>query len=90
MKNQMFDAIAHRLPLTTSRRDIARTGGSVLATAVLARFRLSPSGSLAAKSGTCKKPCGECELCNPAGRLIRESVAHGDCHHRDPGARRRR
>ena len=65
MNNQTFDAMAHRLPLTTSRRDIAGAGGSALATAVLARIGLSPSGGLAAKSGTCKKPCGECALCDP-------------------------
>ncbi len=65
MNNQTFDAIACRLPLATSRRGIARTGGSVLASAVLARIGPSPSGGLAAKSGTCKKPCGECEVCDP-------------------------
>jgi hypothetical protein len=65
VNNQTFDAIAHRLPSTTSRRDIARTGGSVFATAILAHIGLSPSGGLSAKSGTCKKSCGECERCNP-------------------------
>ena len=52
MNSKAFDAIARRLPLTTSRRSLARIG-------------LSPSGSLAAKSGKCKKPCGECARCDP-------------------------
>ena len=65
MNSKAFDAIARRLPLTTSRRSLARIGRSILAAAVLARIGLSPSGSFAAKSGKCKKPCGECARCDP-------------------------
>jgi hypothetical protein len=65
MNSHAFDAIARHLPLTTSRRGIARIGSSALAAAVLARIGLSPSGSLAAKSGRCKTPCGECQRCDP-------------------------
>lgn len=64
MDNKPFDACARLLPLTTSRRRIARFGTGALAAAVLVRLGLTSPEVLAAKSGKCKKPCGECERCD--------------------------
>lgn len=64
MNSQTFDAVVRRLPEATSRRNITRIGSRALRAAILARIGLPSAEVFAARSGTCKKPCGECEQCD--------------------------
>ena len=64
MNSEEFDSFARDRGTVTSRRGIARVGTAVLGVEVLARVGLSSSEVVAATSGRCKAPCGECEQCD--------------------------
>ena len=59
MNYHEFDIFARHLGIATSRRSFARLGSGALAA-----LGFSSSEVFAAKSGKCKNPCGECELCD--------------------------
>ena len=77
MDTQRLDAVVRRLPVSMPRRGFFRIGTYSLAASVLTRFGLSSSAVFGAKSGRCKTPCGECELCD-----------RGTCRKRKNGEKR--